>query len=120
MNQPDPDIARLIDEEAEHAENTRDDPYPPGVIAERRNRTRSSVYSVRLSDDEIAEIQRLAQSAGVPASTLVRSWITQRIAAARSSTAAVDPSVRQAIRTEVEAAVKAVLATAQPHDKKSA
>lgn len=119
MNHPEPDIARLIDEEAEHAEHTRDDPYPPGAVAERRNRARSTVYSVRLGDDEVAEIHRLAQSAGVPASTLVRTWITQRIAAARSTSSAVDPAVREAIRTEVEAAVKSALA-AQPHDKKSA
>jgi len=120
MKQPDPDIARLIDQEAEHAETTRDEPYPHGVVPERRNRARSSVYSVRLGDDEIAEIHRLAQSAGVPASTLVRSWITQRIAAARSTTAAVDTAVREAIRTEVEAAVKAALAAQTPHDKKTA
>lgn len=109
MNQPDPDIARLIDDEAEHAETTRDEPYPPGVSAERRNRRRSSVYSVRLSDDEIAEIHRLAQSAGVPASTLVRSWITQRINASHPTAPAVNPALREAIRTEVEAAVKAAL-----------
>lgn len=61
----------------------------------------------------------LAQSAGMPASTLVRTWITQRIAAARSTSAAIDPAMREAIRAEVEAAVKAAFA-AQPHDKKSA
>lgn len=120
MSKPEPDIARLIDEEAEHAELTRDDPYPPGVIAERRNRARSTVYSVRLSDDEIADIYRLARSAGVPASTLVRTWITERIANARSTKTRVDPAVRDAIRTEVEAAVKAALAAADPHTKRSA
>jgi hypothetical protein len=111
MSQPDPDTARLIDDEAEHAETTRDDAYPPGVIAQRRNRARSSVYSLRLSDDEIAEIaeiHRLARSADVPASTLVRSWITQHITNTRPTTT-IDPALRDAIRTEVEAAVNAAL-----------
>lgn len=120
MSKPEADIARLIDEEAEHAEVTREDPYPPGVIAERRNRARSTVYSVRLSDDEIAEIHRLARAVGVPASTLVRTWITERIAHAHSAKTPVDPAVRDAIRTEVEAAVKAALAATGPHSKRSA
>lgn len=110
MSQLDPETARLIQEEAEHAETTRDDPYPPGVVAERRNRARSSVYSVRLSEEEIAEIQRLAESAGVPASTLVRSWIVQRIAESRSGQASIDPAVRATIHAEVRAAVQEVLA----------
>lgn len=120
MNSADSDIARLIEEEAEHAETTRDDPYPPSTVAERRNRARSAVYSVRLTHDEIAEIQQLARSAGVPASTLVRSWITQRIAAAHSASTTVDPEIRKAIRTEVEAAVKSALESSPPPDKKSA
>jgi hypothetical protein len=66
MSTLDPDTARLIEEEAEHAEVTRDEPYPPGMVAERRSRTRATVYSVRLSDDEVAAIQRLAESTGVP------------------------------------------------------
>jgi hypothetical protein len=119
MSKPDPDTARLIDDEAEHAETTRQDPYPPGTIAERRNRARSSVYSVRLNDDEIAEIHRLAHSANVPASTLVRSWITQHITNTRPTTT-IDPALRDAIRTEVEAAVKAALTDTPPHGKQSA
>lgn len=42
MTEPDPETARLIDDEAERAEVTRDEPYPPGVVAERRNRPRAS------------------------------------------------------------------------------
>jgi hypothetical protein len=109
MTRPDPETARLIDEEAEHAEVTRDEPYPPDVVVERRNRTRASVYSVRLSDDEVAAVQRLADDAGVPASTLVRSWILERIARAPRGTAEVDPAVREAIHSEVRAAVREAL-----------
>jgi predicted transcriptional regulator len=101
-----PDAARLIDEEAEHAEVTREDPHPPGVVAERRNRIRSTVYSIRLSDDEVTAIQRLADSAGVPSSTLVRSWIIEQLIRASASRARVDPAMRQVIHAEVRAAVR--------------
>jgi hypothetical protein len=120
MSQLDPETARLIDEEAEHAEATRDDPYPPGVVWERRNRARSSVYSVRLGEDEIAEVQRRAESAGVPASTLVRSWILERITEPRGGRTDLDPAVRQAIRAEVEAAVGAALAEVEHRAGKTA
>lgn len=116
MTRPDPDTARLIDEEAEHAEVTRDEPYPPDTVAERRNRPRASVYSIRLSDDEVAAVQRLADDAGVPASTLVRSWILQRIARAPRDTTDVDPSVREAIHSEVRAAVREALDEAGKRD----
>ena len=110
MSEVDPETARLIEEEAEHAETTRDEPYPPGVVAERRNRARSSVYSIRLAEDEIAEVQRLAASAGVPASTLVRSWIMQRLNETRAGEGSIDPAVRAAIHAEVREAVREVLA----------
>lgn len=109
MSTPDADTAHLIDQEAEHAEATRDDPYPPGVVAERRNRTRASVYSVRLSDDEIAAIQRLADSAGVPSSTMVRSWIISQLTRASVGRAQVDPAIRETIHSEVRAAVREAL-----------
>lgn len=109
MTEPDPVTARLIDDEAERAEVTRDEPYPPGVVAERRNRPRASVYSVRLGDDEVAAVQRLADGAGIPASTLVRSWIVERIARAPGGTAEVHPAVREAIHAEVRAAVREAL-----------
>lgn len=106
MNARESDPTRLIDEETEHAEATRDDPYPPGVVAERRNRRRTAVYSVRLSDDEVAAIQRLADAAGVPSSTMVRSWIVAQLARSSGSRARVDPAVREAIYSEVRAAVR--------------
>ena len=110
MSELDPDMARLMEEEAERAEATRDEPYPPGVVAERRNRARSSVYSIRLAEDEIAEVQRLAVSAGVPASTLVRSWIMQRLKQTRAGEGSIDPDVRAAIHAEVREAVREALA----------
>ncbi len=50
MSKADSDVARLIDEEAKHAETTRNDHYPPNTVAERRNRAGSA--AVRLSHDK--------------------------------------------------------------------
>jgi predicted transcriptional regulator len=37
------------------------------------------VYSIRLNPDEVAALQSLAETVGVPGSTLARSWIVERI-----------------------------------------
>ena len=44
-----------------------------------RNRKRTLVYSVRLSPEESNAIQRVADARHLPASTLVRSWILDRL-----------------------------------------
>jgi hypothetical protein len=43
------------------------------------------VYSVRLSAEEEHQIQRVAQSQHLPPSTLVRSWILERLDRERSA-----------------------------------
>ncbi|MBA2507269.1 MAG: CopG family transcriptional regulator [Nocardioidaceae bacterium] len=66
-------IARLREE----SERTKDDPFPGGVRSVRPNR--SQVYSVRLSAEEQARVQSVADAMHLPASTLVRSWILDRL-----------------------------------------
>lgn len=66
-------IARLREE----SERTKDAPYPDAVAAKRANR--SQVYSVRLSEEEQARVQSVADAQHLPASTLVRSWILERL-----------------------------------------
>ena len=73
----------LVEKLREESERTKDDAYPQGARGSRPNRTK--VYSVRLSDQEENEIQKLAQSKHLPASTLVRSWILERIELEQSS-----------------------------------
>lgn len=75
------EVERLIDQEAEHAERHRDDAIPPDATGARPNRAKSVMFSLRLNRDELAEVQRLADEQGVPASALVRGWIVHRIAA---------------------------------------
>lgn len=70
----DPRLARDLREESER---TRDMPYPPDARPTQPNRAK--VYSVRLSTDEQALIEQVAAAKHLPASTLVRSWILDRL-----------------------------------------
>lgn len=70
----DPGLAQKLREESEH---TKDEAYPAGTAGRRPNRQK--VYSVRLSAEEEAEVQRVAAAKHLPASTLVRSWILERL-----------------------------------------
>ncbi len=76
----DPALAEQLRRESEQ---TKDDAYPAGVTGRRPNRQK--VYSVRLSAEEEAEVQRVAATKHLPASTLVRSWILERLDSERSA-----------------------------------
>ena len=71
-----PELARRIRDESEQTKNT---PLPDGAVYTRPNRNRSQVYSVRLSPAEHALVQQVADAQHLPASTLVRSWILERL-----------------------------------------
>ena len=75
----------LVERIREESERTKDDPYPAGARFTRPNRGRSRVYSVRLNEDEYEAVQRVADAAHLPASTLVRSWILARLDQERSA-----------------------------------
>ena len=66
-------VARLRDE----SEQSRPDDYPEGARPSRPNRTK--VYSIRLSEDEQARVQKAADAQHLPPSTLVRSLILDRL-----------------------------------------
>ena len=76
----DPTLAEQLRRESEH---TKDEAYPAGTAGRRPNRQK--VYSVRLSADEQAEVQKVAAAKHLPASTLVRSWILERLDRERSA-----------------------------------
>lgn len=76
----DPALAERLQRESEQ---TKDDPYPAGTTGRRPNRQK--VYSVRLSADEEAEVLKVAAAKHLPASTLVRSWILERLDQERSA-----------------------------------
>lgn len=76
----DPDLAARLRKESEQ---TKDEPYPKNVKGRRPNR--SKVYSVRLSDEEMQAVQRVADAQHLPAATLVRAWILERLDRERSA-----------------------------------
>ena len=76
----DPALAERLRRESEQ---TKDGAYPAGTAGRRPNRQK--VYSVRLSAEEEAEVQRVAAAKHLPASTLVRSWILERLDRERSA-----------------------------------
>lgn len=98
------DLDRLLREEAEHAEQHQDAPAGPETTVSRPGHARSKVYSVRLNPDEVDGLQQLADEAGLPASTLVRSWIVERL---RAHGETID--IRKLIRDEVQTAVRDAL-----------
>lgn len=71
-------LEQLINEETAASELTRDAPISDKAV--RKNRTKSVIYSVRLTPEQINEIQRVADAADVPASALVRDWVLQGLA----------------------------------------
>jgi len=73
------DIEKIIEEETAASEANRDAPIPDEAKVSRPNRSRSTVYSIRLNPEEVSSLQSLADAAGVPGSTLARSWIVERI-----------------------------------------
>jgi hypothetical protein len=75
------DLERLIAEEAEASERTRDEPL--SGRAARKRPARSVVYSIRLTPEQTGEIQRIADTAGIPAAGLVRGWVLQGLTAER-------------------------------------
>jgi len=75
------ELERLIAEETEASEQARDEPI--SARAARKQPTRSVVYSIRLTPEQTAEIQRIAEAAGIPAAGLVRGWVLQGLAAER-------------------------------------
>lgn len=72
----DPELAPQVREESDRA---KDAAPPEGAAYTRPNRNRSQVYSVRLSPAEHALVQQVADAKHLPASTLVRSWILERL-----------------------------------------
>lgn len=77
-----PEFAARLREESEAR---KDDPYPAHTEGTRPNRRRSRVYSVRLSAEEQDELRRVAAAKHLPASTLVRSWILERLDTERTA-----------------------------------
>ncbi|MHB1583725.1 MAG: plasmid mobilization protein [Acidimicrobiales bacterium] len=73
-------IDELLTEEGAAAERYElPDELPAGVKVSRRNPGRATVVSVRLSGEEHEQLQRAAEEAHLPVSTLLRIWALDRL-----------------------------------------
>lgn len=81
-------IEDQIREVQAESEETRDAPYPQDTTGKRPGRRRSVVQSVRLPTEEYEEIEKLAHTADVPVSALIRGWVLAGLAQDRDSTLA--------------------------------
>lgn len=99
-------IEELLEREALDSESNPDAPLKPGTKVS-RGHGRSQVYSVRLNQDEVEQVEQMAARLGLPASTMVRSWIVERLAADSDTT--IEAVVRRLERdvTALRAAAKA-------------
>lgn len=64
-------------EAAEQYDNSQ--PLPDHAEDSRPDQPRSQMFSVRLSPEEIAELTEAAKTANLPARTLARAWILDRL-----------------------------------------
>jgi hypothetical protein len=80
------EFEQFLQDEAEHAEVNKDAPLTPQTRVSRPGGQRARVYSIRLTESEVAALEAAAERAGVPASTLARAWIAERLAEDDGST----------------------------------
>ncbi|MBC7549986.1 MAG: hypothetical protein H7269_03645 [Cellulomonas sp.] len=73
------DHTRLVREEIEQSERTRD--VAPSGREVRKSREASSVYSLRLPEAVIAQLNEVADTLDVPVSALIRGFILDGLAA---------------------------------------
>lgn len=53
-------------------------PYPPGTTISRSNRA-SRMFNLRLTEEQLAELQSVARERHLPASTMARAWLLERL-----------------------------------------
>lgn len=76
-------LEQLIEDETAASEATSEAAISSS--ATRKGSAKSVIYSVRLTPKQFDEIQNLADTAGIPASALVRDWVVQGLTAERES-----------------------------------
>lgn len=94
---------QLVEQIAAEAEATMNDPMPPGTEYTQPNRAKSVTFSLRLSPEELAAVQQLADERDIPAGALVRGWIVRQLAAEHNT-----PSDTALVVDRLEADVRAL------------
>lgn len=88
-------MSKINDVLASEGEAAEDVPTPED--GHRRNLNRSVMFSVRFNPEELEELQRYADERGLPARTLARAWILERM---RTESGDEDSLTRRVARLE--------------------
>ena len=72
-------IADMLADEAEHAEQHRDDELTPGYRRSHPPREPAQVYSLRIPVGQLDQLRRLAADRHLTPSSLMRSWVLDRL-----------------------------------------
>ena len=81
-------IADMLADEAEDAEQHRDEELGPGYRRSHPPREPAQVYSLRIPVGQLDELRRLAADRHLAPSALMRSWVLDRLDAEAGGTAA--------------------------------
>ena len=73
------ELDKILDEETKASELGRDAEPTPATKVSRPNRNKSKVFSLRLSESELAALQEVADKANLAASTMARSLIVSQL-----------------------------------------
>ena len=76
------DLEKLVRDEIDNAEATRDDPISESLGHKRS--TPAAVYSIRLSPEIRDQVERMAKDLDIPVSTLVRGFVLEGLAERRT------------------------------------
>jgi hypothetical protein len=91
-------INDLIATEAAATEQTPDAEIKPGSSIT-RGHSRAKTLQVRLNDDELAALTLLAQTRGIPVSTLARDLLLAHLSASDTSTKSLIARIRAELET---------------------
>jgi hypothetical protein len=80
------DTQQVVAQIAAEAEATRDDPLPGDAVATKPNK--SVTVATRLTPEDVAEVEALADRLDVPVSALLRGWILAGLAAKKEESVA--------------------------------
>ena len=72
-------VADVLAEEAEHAEQHRDDDLAPGYRRARAPREPAQVYSLRIPVERLEQLRGLAAEKHMTPSALMRAWVLDRL-----------------------------------------
>jgi predicted transcriptional regulator len=79
------DRDKLIQQEIEQSDLTRNDDLPEGSVGVRKNAV-STVFTLRLPNESVRELEDLARQSDVPTSALARGFILDGIADSKRAT----------------------------------